>query len=121
MQKVMIVENNDELRLGIKAFLEIAGYEAIEAVNGQQAASILHKAVPDIIISEITMPHMNGLELLWKVRDNNRSKQVPFILMMDKAEAEDMKPGIEAGRAGVIIKPFSIAAILMMIKNILSN
>lgn len=117
MYKIMLVEDEDDLRQGIKAFLEIAGYETIEAANGKEAMQKISETVPDIIISDIMMPVMNGLELLKKVRQQSLLKSTPFIILTAKADLEDVKTGMEAGACYYITKPFKIKELINVISN----
>ncbi|MGE5400990.1 MAG: response regulator transcription factor [Ignavibacteriales bacterium] len=117
MYKIMLVEDEDDLRQGIKAFLEIAGYETIEAANGKEAMQKISETVPDIIISDIMMPVMNGLELLKKVRQQSLLKSTPFIILTAKTDLEDVKTGMEAGACHYITKPFKIKELINVISN----
>lgn len=103
---ILIIEDNDELRNFIKKIL-IKKYNILEAPNGKIGLELTHKHLPDIVISDIMMPEMDGIEYLKAVKTNNDISHIPIILLTAKSAIEDRIEAIEYGADSYITKPFS--------------
>ena len=79
---LLVVDDDEAVRLYIKLQLEDAGYRVTTAVNGADALDLIHKAAPDLVISDILMPELDGFGLCRAIRDDARLNHIPFILMM---------------------------------------
>jgi DNA-binding NarL/FixJ family response regulator len=104
---VLLVEDEQILRENIAEFLELKKFKVYQAKNGLDADSLLKKVSPDIIICDISMPIMNGLQFLKMVRKNDQHNHIPFILLTAKAEKDDLRSGMLSGADDYIIKPFT--------------
>ena len=104
--KVLLVEDEQILRENMAQFLENKKFKVTQAKNGLEANYILKKADPDIIICDIAMPLMNGIQLLKLIRKNENYNHVPFIFITAKAEKEDLRNGMRSGADDYLIKPF---------------
>lgn len=104
---VMIVEDDKEIREYLVRELG-SEYFVVECVDGQQALEMMIHEAPDLIISDLMMPNMDGLTLCQKVRQNVRLNHIPFVIMTAKNEEEDRMQGLEVGADAYITKPFSI-------------
>ncbi|HQS51334.1 MAG: hypothetical protein B7X86_08965 [Sphingobacteriales bacterium 17-39-43] len=105
--KMLIIEDETILRENIVDFLELKNFKTYQAKNGLDALEILHKDVPDIIISDIAMPVFNGIQLLKIIRKNDKYNHIPFIFLTAKAEKDDLRDGMLNGADDYIIKPFT--------------
>ena len=105
--KVLLVEDDSILREVIAQFLEIKKFMVIQAKNGLEADFVLKKANPDVIICDVSMPLMNGLQLLKQIRTDVRYDHVPFIFLTARADKSDLRTGMLAGADDYIIKPFT--------------
>lgn len=105
--KILIIEDETILRENIVDFLELKNFKTYQAKNGLDALEILHKDVPDIIISDIAMPVFNGIQLLKIIRKNDKYNHIPFIFLTAKAEKDDLRAGMLNGADDYIIKPFT--------------
>jgi two-component system OmpR family response regulator len=105
--KILIIEDETILRENIVDFLELKNFKTYQAKNGLDALEILHKDVPDIIISDISMPVFNGIQLLKIIRKNDIYNHIPFIFLTAKAEKDDLRDGMLNGADDYIIKPFT--------------
>jgi len=114
--KVLLVEDEQILRENIAQFLELKKFKVIQAKNGLEADYILKKANPDIIICDISMPFMNGIQLLKQVRKNDQYNHIPFIFLTAKAEKEDLRSGMVSGADDYIIKPFTFSELFNSIQ-----
>ncbi len=103
---VLIVEDNEELRRFIVMILQ-EEYRMIEANNGVEGLEQIKKYLPDLVISDIMMPKMDGIELLDATRKDHDISHIPFILLSAKSTLEDRINGLEYGADDYITKPFS--------------
>jgi len=104
---LLIVEDNLELRKYIQTEFS-HNYTVIDAANGKQGLEMIYKYYPDLIISDIMMPEMDGLELCKRIKNDDQISHIPIILLTAKADEEDVIGGIELGADEYITKPFNI-------------
>lgn len=109
--RVLLVEDETPLADSICEFLSMQGYEVKAAENGLVALNILEKFTPDIVICDIAMPKMNGLELLQAVRNNQRLFKIPFIFLTARTEKQDLREAMQLGADDFISKPFKFVEI----------
>ncbi|WP_184546580.1 hybrid sensor histidine kinase/response regulator transcription factor [Mucilaginibacter sp. FT3.2] len=115
---VLLVEDDDDMRFYLKENLK-NNFHIIEAVNGKegwQKALSLH---PKLIVSDISMPEMNGLELSKKIKADSRTVQIPIILLTAVTGDEDQLAGLDCGANDYIVKPFNFEILLSKIHNLL--
>ena len=115
---VLIIEDNDDLRFYLKDNLKHV-FNISEAVNGKegwQKALSLH---PNLIVSDVTMPEMNGMELCKKIRDDSRTAHIPVILLTALTEEDDQLVGLTNGANDYITKPFNFEILLSKINGLL--
>ncbi len=117
---IMVVEDNGELRQLLYRMLSDR-YNVKTAADGQEAWEKLHEDMPDIIISDIMMPRMDGLELLAKVRETPECSHIPFIVLSAKASLADRIEGIECGADDYITKPFSASYLRSRVRSLLNQ
>lgn len=103
--KILLVEDELELRENIKDILEIHDFEVVEADNGQVGLQLLEKHNPDIVISDVMMPIMDGFEFLKAVRKNEQYINLPFLFLTAKVEKDDVRKGMETGAEDYLTKP----------------
>lgn len=115
-KKILIVDDEDSLRVLLKRHLELQGYEVKDAVSGIDALSILEKEEPDIIVSDVMMPEMDGLEFCQHLRASNLGQLVPFIFLSSKGELEDRIVGLSMGADDYINKPFEMRELVAKIE-----
>jgi YesN/AraC family two-component response regulator len=116
---VLIIEDNDELRFYLADNLR-AFYRVSEAINGQDG---WHKALaghPDLIISDISMPYMDGIALSRKLKADKRTSHIPIILLTAFTGAEEEIAGLESGATDYMTKPFSFDILNIKVKNLLA-
>ncbi len=104
-KKILMVEDSITIRIRIKRILEAGGYEVIESVDGADAMEKLALHPIDAVVSDITMPNMDGLELTTRLRQDQKYKNLPVILLTMLSSEEDRKKGLLAGANAYISKP----------------
>ncbi|MHA2052154.1 MAG: response regulator [Candidatus Hodarchaeales archaeon] len=105
---ILVVEDNKQIMLNLKLFLKLNEFQTLQAFNGREALEILSKLTepPDLILSDIMMPEMDGYELFQTVSENPKWFHVPFIFLTAKSDPEDIRFGKKLGVDDYIIKPF---------------
>lgn len=114
---ILLVEDNKELRFYLKRVLE-DHYYIYEADDGNSALEIAVEHVPDLIISDVMMPGMNGIELCKKVKENFETSHIPFIILSAKDALDTKLEGMESGADFYFAKPLSIELLLVTIHNV---
>jgi signal transduction histidine kinase/ligand-binding sensor domain-containing protein/DNA-binding response OmpR family regulator len=116
---ILIAEDNDDLRFYLKDNL-LRQFEILEASNGDIALMIIQKYVPDLIISDIMMPGIDGLELCRRVKTDRTICHIPFILLSAKSSEQQQLEGIEVGADDYITKPFNFQILEAKIANVIN-
>ena len=117
---VLIVEDNKELMMLMQQLLG-AKYHILTASNGQQALDVIRTHRPDIIISDIMMPEMDGYELTRHIKQDEDLSHLPIILLTAKTQEEDVQEALKAGADDYIYKPFKLKELELRIDNIIAN
>ncbi|HTD97846.1 MAG TPA: two-component regulator propeller domain-containing protein [Mucilaginibacter sp.] len=115
---ILIIEDNDDLRFYLKDNLKHS-FHIIEAVNGKDGWQKALAQHPKLIVSDISMPEMNGLELCKKIKADSRTEQIPIILLTALTAEEDQLAGLDSGANDYIVKPFNFEILLSKIHNLL--
>jgi DNA-binding response OmpR family regulator len=116
---ILLVEDSVPLLRNAAFLLEIAGYKVLTATNGREGVGILRHQRPDLIVSDIEMPEMDGYQLLQAVRADRRWRAIPFILVSGKYELDDLMYGLDLGADDYLPKPFDIYDLLDTIQRTL--
>ena len=106
---LLIVDDSNAMRAVIKKIVTISGFQmdqCWEAGNGKEAMDVLSQNWVDVIISDINMPEVNGLELLDQLKKNEILKEIPVIMITTEGSADSMKEAFDRGAKGFIKKPF---------------
>ena len=119
-QLVLIVEDNPEMRSFIRSCLQ-AEYQIIEAENGREALSLVADMMPDVIISDIMMPDMDGLEFCKHLKQDNRINHIQLIFLTARAEDQDVIKGFECGADEYLVKPFNAHELDLRLQNLLKQ
>ncbi len=116
---ILIVEDDANLLAGIRDILELEGYAVLTASNGVDGLAVLHKAdtLPDLIVSDIMMPKMDGIAFLEEVREIEQFISIPFIYLTAKGEKTDIHRGKQLGVDDYVVKPFNANDLLVAIRS----
>ncbi len=121
MKKILIVEDNDTVRNNLVDILQINKYETISAENGLEGFQQALEKLPDLILSDIMMPVMDGYELLKKVRESSPINFTPFIFLSAKSTYKDVRYGMNLSADDYLSKPFSVAELVNAIESNLAK
>lgn len=118
-KKIMVVDDSASMRQMIKFTLSSAGFDVIEAADGLDAMKKLSGNPVHLIIADINMPNMDGIELIKKVRAHKGHKFTPIIVLTTESQVALKEEGKSAGATGWIVKPFTQSQLLLVIKKVL--
>lgn len=114
---ILIAEDDADLRYYIKECLGIDEYRFMEAKNGKEGFEKAKEVIPDIIVSDLMMPEMDGLMFCELVKKDEHTNHIPFIMLTAKASEENQIEGLETGADDYITKPFDATSLQLKIKN----
>ena len=120
LQTLLIIEDNDDVRNYLCDQLE-TNYKVLEADNGNDGFDIGKEELPDLVISDVMMPGLNGIELCKKLKSDERTCHIPVILLTAKADSTNKIEGFEAGADYYVTKPFNSNILELRIRNILKS
>ena len=105
-KKVLIIEDNDDIRESTAEVLDLAGYETFTAKHGKLGVEMALNHLPDVILCDIMMPELDGYGVLYLLNKNQKTANIPFIFITAKTERADMRRGMEMGADDYLTKPF---------------
>ncbi len=117
---IVLIEDNLDFRSFMRDSLS-GKYQIYEAGNGKEGFETIHKSIPDLIISDIMMPQMDGIEMCIKLKKDIRTSHIPVILLTARTADEDKIKGLETGADDYITKPFQMDLLLLRIQNLLEK
>ena len=112
MNKIVLIEDNVEMRENIQEILELADYEVFAAENGKLGVELIKKELPDLILCDIMMPELDGYGVLYVVNKNPATSSIPFIFLTAKSEKDDFRKGMNMGADDYLTKPFDDTQLL---------
>ena len=118
-QTVLIIEDEPELHEILTYNLEAQGYVVHVCEHGTEGLKTVQKLVPDIILLDVMLPGMDGLEICRHLRSNNATKRIPILMMTAKSEEVDQLVGFQMGADDYVTKPFKIRVLIERIKSLL--
>jgi CRP-like cAMP-binding protein len=116
MKKILIIEDNLDVRENLAEILMLSGYEAITAENGKAGVERALEAQPDLILCDIMMPELDGFGVLHILSRQAKTSDIPFIFLTAKAEKDDFRKGMSLGADDYITKPFDDMQLLQTIE-----
>ena len=119
-ETILLVEDNKELRVHLKDDL-ISNYEVIEAVNGEEGLKMVKKHFPDIVISDVMMPKMDGFEMCKAIKSEFETCHIPVLLLTARSLEDDRVDGYNSGADGYLSKPFVMSVLKARVRNLLET
>lgn len=119
MKRVLVVEDTEDNRQIIRDLLSSAGYEMIEAVNGEEGVALAERHKPDLILMDIQLPVLDGYEATRQIKANADLRHIPIIAVTSYALAGDEAKTKAAGCDGYVAKPFSPRQLLAKVREFL--
>ncbi|MDP3012613.1 MAG: response regulator [Candidatus Subteraquimicrobiales bacterium] len=106
-KKILIADDEPDILRLIKFILEKRGFEVFAASDGERAFRIALDICPDLIVLDVLMPNLNGVEVCQKLKKNEKTRNIPVVMLSAKSQGSEIKYGLEAGAADYIPKPFN--------------
>jgi CheY-like chemotaxis protein len=119
MARVLLVEDNRDNRDIYRTMLEYAGHEVVEAVNGAEALPLAHSGHPDLIVMDVTMPVMDGLQATRQLRADTDTSRIPILVLTAHALASDVQDAMDAGATAYLSKPCAPRVLLAEVHRLL--
>jgi two-component system, OmpR family, alkaline phosphatase synthesis response regulator PhoP len=118
-ENIVVVEDEDDIRELLRYNLSKEGYQVAGAASGEEALNLAAAALPDLILLDLMLPGMDGLEVCRRLKREPRTSQIPLIMLTAKGEEADIVIGLELGADDYITKPFSPRVLLARIRTAL--
>jgi len=121
MTKILIAEDEPDIRDLVAFTLRFAGYEVVTGTNGEEAVQIAKKELPDLILLDVRMPRMTGYEACKQIKADSSLKDVPIVFLSAKGQEAEIQSGMEAGAEEYLLKPFAPDQLTERVRSILSK
>ncbi|MGW8121166.1 response regulator transcription factor [Roseivirga echinicomitans] len=112
MKKILLVEDNAIILDNVSEILGLEGYHVIAAKNGVEGLSLAKSKKPDLILSDIDMPLMNGYQMLKEIRSDAEMQEIPIVFLSVKNYGQELVHGLQFGADAYICKPFDLTELL---------
>jgi len=120
-KRLLLIDDDPNLILLVKDYLEFRGYEVVTAENGREALEILEQDIPDMIICDVMMPEMDGYSLVKHVREDPRTNWVPVLFLSAKGQSQDRVKGLNTGADVYMVKPFEPEELVAQVESSLKQ
>ncbi|HEX2992724.1 MAG TPA: response regulator [Anaerolineales bacterium] len=121
MAKILIAEDERDIRDLVAFTLRFAGYEVFAAANGEEAVQLAPQVNPDLILMDVRMPRMTGYEACRILKLNPDLKDIPIVFLSAKGQEAEIQQGLEAGAEEYLLKPFAPDQLTSHVKTILAK
>jgi DNA-binding NarL/FixJ family response regulator len=120
-KKLLLIDDDPNLILLVKDYLEFRGYEVMAAGNGREALEILNLHLPNMIICDVMMPEMDGYAFVNKIRQDSRTSSIPIMFLSAKGQSQDKIKGLTTGADIYMIKPFEPEELVAQVESSLKQ
>jgi CheY-like chemotaxis protein len=121
MAKILIAEDERDIRDLITFTLQFAGYEVVSAANGNEAVEMARVEMPDLIMMDVRMPVMTGYEACRLLKEDGPTQHIPIVFLSAKGQEQEVQSGMDAGAVDYILKPFSPENLTRRVEEILAR
>ncbi len=119
--KILIAEDERDIRELIAFTLEFGGFQVIAATNGQEAIELARQHRPDLIILDVRMPKMTGYEACRILKSQEETRAIPVVFLSAKGQEAEIRQGMEAGADAYILKPFAPDELIQQVQSLLNR
>ena len=121
MAKILIAEDERDIRDLITFTLGFAGYEVVAAANGEEAINLARQEIPDLVLMDVRMPRMTGYEACAMMKADAKLKDIPVIFLSAKGQDSEIQAGLQAGAVEYLLKPFAPDQLTARIQAVLAK
>ena len=119
-KKIMIVDDEEDIRVSVGQIFEVRGYEVIKAVDGNDCLNKLERGIPDLVILDIMMPGMNGWDVAARIKENPKWDEIPIVFLTAKGDEMSIGMGRLTSEE-YVVKPFDIIKLKERVEEILTT
>jgi DNA-binding response OmpR family regulator len=119
--KVLAVDDESDILLIVRTALESAGMDVRTASNGRDALTTADEFAPDLIVLDVMMPEMDGFEVVRHLRENEKTQDIPVVMLTGVSDSQRVKQALDSGVARYIVKPFDIEELLRTVRQVLDS
>ncbi len=116
---ILVVDDSESIREVVGFTLEKEGYHVIRGINGKDALTRFQEAYIDMVITDLYMPEMDGLEFIREIRKNELNKHIPILFLTTESQLQKKEEARQAGATGWIVKPFIPEKLIIAVKRVL--
>ena len=120
-KKILLADDEEDIKAVVQLFLESKGYEVITAFDGLSAIDMAQAEKPDLILLDVMMPVVNGYEVCTRLKADEATRDIPIVMLSAMAQSESVDKGLSAGAVDYIVKPFDPARLEEVVRRILSE
>ncbi|MCY7321980.1 MAG: response regulator transcription factor [Phormidesmis sp. CAN_BIN36] len=120
-RRLLLIDDDTNLILLVKDYLEFRGYEVITAENGRAALEVLEQETPDMIICDVMMPEMDGYSLVSAIRQDPKTSWIPVLFLSAKGQSQDRVKGLNIGADVYMVKPFEPEELVAQVESSLKQ
>jgi DNA-binding response OmpR family regulator len=120
-KKVLLADDEEDIKAVVQLFLESKGYEVITAFDGLAAIDMAQAEKPDLILLDVMMPVVNGYEVCTRLKADEATRDIPIVMLSAMAQSESVDKGLSAGAVDYVVKPFDPARLEEVVRRVLSE
>lgn len=121
MKTVLVIEDEELIRMNILTILQMDGYRTLEADNGHVGWQLVLEHKPNLVISDVIMSGMSGLDVVRQMRASESTAAIPILLLSGRVDTVDVDEGMRLGANKYLIKPFRIPQLLETVKHMIGE
>jgi len=119
-KRILIVDDDPDIVETVAFFLSGSDYQVFIAKNGKEALEQVKEEKPDLVLLDVMMPEMNGLEVCRKLKNNPETNSIPVVMLTAQGSKKDVDDAIDGGANGYVVKPFNLPGLVERIETILN-
>src|SRR5512146_1143232 len=120
MARILIAEDERDIRDLISFTLRFAGYEVVAASNGEEAVQLALQEIPDLILMDVRMPRMTGYEACQRIKSEATVQHIPVVFLSAKGQEAEIRSGLDAGADEYLLKPFAPDQLTERVRSLLA-
>ena len=121
MAKILIIEDEKDIRQLVIYTLQYAGYQVVAGVNGEEAVALARQERPDLILMDVRMPRMDGYQAAHLIKNDELTQHIPIVFLSAKGQESEVEHGFEVGAEDYLIKPFNPTELIDRIRSVVDE
>jgi len=121
MPRVLVVDDDPQVLKLLRVNFELEGFEVMSATNGEEALELVGRDTPDVVVCDVMMPGIDGLEVVRRLRAHPDTVSLPLVVVSAKAQRADVRAGLKLGADEYVTKPFDPAELIEIVQRLLDE